>query len=195
MADYIDKEVKELIINRLTREEYQELEERGEVHDDEIYLFPDTIQEDLDALKERVDILEEKVDKLDELGSEADDLLALLDDFKELEEEFEEIKDKVEEQEQLIDSLGSEVDDLHDVIYGTGGSAGKDGLIDRIHDIEIQFIVLQPLIQNIEQILNLEQRVEELEDKAVLAEESSEYDTDTLIIYGGTSVDVMDDTI
>ena len=192
MADYIDKEVKELIINRLTREEYQELEERGEVHDDEIYLFPDTIQEDLDALKERVDILEEKVDKLDELGSEADDLLALLDEFRELRIEFERIVREVEIQSQLIDSLGSEVDNLYTVIYGKDG---RDGLIDKVNDLENKFIVLQPIIENIDNILNLEQRVEELEDKAVLAEESSEYDTDTLIIYGGTSVDVMDDTI
>ena len=180
MADYIDKEVKELIINRLTREEYQELEERGEVHDDEIYLFPDTIQEDLDALKERVDILEEKVDKLDELGSEADDLLALLDEFRILEREFEIIREIVERQEQLIDSLGSEVDDLHDVIYGKDG---RDGLIDKVNDINEQIILLQPIIQNIENILNLEHRVEELEDNAVIAEESSEYDTDFLIIY------------
>ena len=192
MADYIDKEVKELIINRLTREEYQELEERGEVHDDEIYLFPDTIQEDLDALKERVDILEEKVDKLDELGSEADDLLALLDEFRELRVEFERIVREVEVQSQLIDSLGSEVDDLYTVIHGKDG---KDGLVDKVNDLENKFIVLQPIIENIDNILNLEQRVEELEDKAVLAEESSELDTGFLVIYGGTSVDVMDDTI
>jgi len=189
MADYIEKEVKELIINRLTREEYMELAEHGQVFDDQIYLFPDTIQEDLDTLKERVDTLEEKVDKLDELGSEVDDLLSLLDDFKELKEEVEAVKDEVAEQDQLIESLGSEVDDLSDVIYGKDG---RDGLIDKINDIENQLIVLQPIIQNIDSILNLEQRVEELEDNAVVAEETSESDASDLIIYCGTATEVID---
>ena len=149
MTGYIDEQVKTLIINRLTREEYQELVDRGEVKTNELYVFPDIIPADVQTVEQLV---------------------------------------------QYVDNIYGEVTHLHETVYGTG-SAGKDGLVDIINNIQQEIIVLQPLVDNIENILNLETRVEELEDKAIVAEESSELDTGFLVIYGGTSVDVMDDTV
>ena len=66
MSGYIDEQVRDLIINQLTREEYQELKEQGLVRRNEIYLFPDATEEDIEIIKEKLRELIDAHNELDE---------------------------------------------------------------------------------------------------------------------------------
>ena len=99
MTGYIDEKVNKLIINQLTREEYKELKEQGLVKRNEIYLFPDSTEDDIEALKQKVEELIASHNELVEIVVEGN----------------------------------SEHPAIVDVLFGKDG---KDGLVDKVRDLE-----------------------------------------------------------
>lgn len=174
MTGYIDEKVNKLIINQLTREEYKELKEQGLVKRNEIYLFPDSTEDDIETLKQKVEELIASHNELVEIVVEGNsehpaivDVLfgkdgkdGLVDKVRDLENvkiEVEDLKLRTEIIEKWIESWGSE------------GTVGE-----RVTALE------NTITNNITpQITNITNELKEMED---------------LILYCGTSTEVMDES-
>lgn len=191
MAEIIEEKVNKLVINRLTREEYRELEERGLVQRNEIYLFPDPTESDIEQLIERVEQLEISNLELVEITNQLDEI----------------INGSSEDV-----GLAREVEIIKEVL---NGKDGKDGLIDKVNDINNRVDVIEEWIEGQSSEGSVESRLEEVEHRVddissevdeihnhitniennmipVEVVESSEFDG--IIIYCGTSTKVMDES-
>ena len=211
MAEIITKAVDQLIINQLTREEYKELVERHEVHLDEIYLFPDTEASD-EELRKLAELVKELSDRVDELTESNNELVLAV-------QAIQEILNGSSENPGLVDvifgrdgkdGLIKDVEDIHNrvtIIEEWMDALGSEGWDEtRIKDIEESVEDLSDKVdeqeQKLQEVTNnyttLDGRVTNIENNAIMADESSESseeEFDGLIIFGGTATEVIEDLV
>ena len=181
MPGYIDEQVKDLIINQLTREEYQELKRQGLVQRNQIYLFPDATEEDIELIKEKLRELIEAHNELAENVEYLDSLVQIINEAI--------WGQGSSGHDGIIDRLNN-IDSRLIVVEEWINSQSSEGSIytrlteveHEVHDVEQTVVNLDQTVQNIDaRVTNVENIFQTIE--------TSEFDG--VIIYAGTSTDVM----
>ena len=127
MPGYIDEQVKDLIINQLTREEYQDLKNRGLVQRNQIYLFPDATEEDIELIKEKLRELIEAHNELTETVENIDERLTVVEEWIESQGSEGSIYTRLDALENAVNTLVREIAELNNLLIYCGTSTDDIG--------------------------------------------------------------------